>query len=49
MGSDYRVVIIEDASRFARDLMTQELGILSLQSPARSPGSGRAALAREGG
>ena len=25
-----RVVIIEDASRFARDLMTQELGILSL-------------------
>ena len=25
-----RTVIIEDASRFARDLMTQELGILSL-------------------
>ena len=25
-----RVVLIEDASRFARDLMTQELGILSL-------------------
>ena len=25
-----RTVIVEDASRFARDLMTQELGILSL-------------------
>jgi DNA invertase Pin-like site-specific DNA recombinase len=25
-----RVVLVEDASRFARDLMTQELGILSL-------------------
>ena len=25
-----RVVLIEDASRFARELMTQELGILSL-------------------
>ena len=29
-GNGVRVVIIEDASRFARDLMTQELGILSL-------------------
>ena len=28
-GNGVRVVIIEDASRFARDLMTQELGILS--------------------
>ena len=29
-GNGVRVVIIEDASRFARDLMTQELGILTL-------------------
>jgi DNA invertase Pin-like site-specific DNA recombinase len=29
-GNGVRVVIIEDASRFACDLMTQELGILSL-------------------
>lgn len=29
-GNGVRVVIIEDATRFARDLMTQELGILSL-------------------
>jgi DNA invertase Pin-like site-specific DNA recombinase len=29
-GNGVRVVIVEDASRFARDLMTQELGILSL-------------------
>ena len=29
-GNGVRVVLIEDASRFARDLMTQELGILSL-------------------
>jgi DNA invertase Pin-like site-specific DNA recombinase len=29
-GNGVRVVIIEDASRFGRDLMTQELGILSL-------------------
>jgi len=29
-GNGVRVVIIEDSSRFARDLMTQELGILSL-------------------
>jgi DNA invertase Pin-like site-specific DNA recombinase len=28
--SGVRVVIVEDASRFARDLMTQELGILAL-------------------
>jgi DNA invertase Pin-like site-specific DNA recombinase len=29
-GNGVRVVIVEDASRFARDLVTQELGILSL-------------------
>ena len=29
-GNGVKIVIIEDASRFARDLMTQELGILSL-------------------
>ncbi len=29
-GNGVRVVLIEDATRFARDLMTQELGILSL-------------------
>jgi hypothetical protein len=29
-GNGVRVVIIEDASRFARDLVTQELGILAL-------------------
>jgi len=29
-GNGVRVVIVEDASRFARDLLTQELGILSL-------------------
>src|SRR5271169_1434385 len=29
-GNGYRVVIVEDASRFARDLVTQELGILVL-------------------
>ena len=29
-GNGVRTVIIEDATRFARDLMTQELGILSL-------------------
>jgi DNA invertase Pin-like site-specific DNA recombinase len=29
-GNGVRVVIIEDASRFARELMTQELGILAL-------------------
>ena len=31
-GNGVRTVIVEDASRFARDLMTQELGILSLIS-----------------
>lgn len=30
-GNGVRVVIVEDASRFARDLMTQELGIISLE------------------
>ena len=29
-GNGVRTVIVEDASRFARDLVTQELGILSL-------------------
>jgi hypothetical protein len=29
-GNGIRTVIVEDASRFARDLMTQELGILAL-------------------
>ena len=29
-GNGVRVVIVEDASRFARDLLTQELGLLSL-------------------
>jgi DNA invertase Pin-like site-specific DNA recombinase len=29
-GNGVRVVIVEDASRFARELITQELGILSL-------------------
>ena len=29
-GNGVRTVIVEDASRFARDLMTQELGIVSL-------------------
>lgn len=29
-GNGVRVVIVEDASRFARDLVTQELGILAL-------------------
>ena len=29
-GNGVRVLIVEDASRFARDLMTQELGLLSL-------------------
>jgi len=29
-GNGVRVVIVEDASRFARELMTQELGILAL-------------------
>jgi DNA invertase Pin-like site-specific DNA recombinase len=29
-GNGVRVVVVEDASRFARKLMTQELGILSL-------------------
>jgi DNA invertase Pin-like site-specific DNA recombinase len=29
-GNGVRIVIVEDASRFARDLVTQELGILSL-------------------
>src|SRR4051812_17825314 len=29
-GNGVRVVIIEDASRFARDLLTQELGIIAL-------------------
>ena len=29
-GNGVRIVIIEDASRFARELMTQELGILTL-------------------
>jgi DNA invertase Pin-like site-specific DNA recombinase len=29
-GNGVRVVIVEDATRFARDLVTQELGILSL-------------------
>jgi DNA invertase Pin-like site-specific DNA recombinase len=29
-GNGVRVVIVEDASRFARDLITQELGILAL-------------------
>jgi DNA invertase Pin-like site-specific DNA recombinase len=31
-GNGVRVVIVEDASRFARELMTQELGILALIS-----------------
>lgn len=30
-GNGVRTVIVEDASRFARDLMTQELGVLMLQ------------------
>ncbi|HZH52728.1 MAG TPA: recombinase family protein [Microvirga sp.] len=29
-GNGVRIVIVEDASRFARDLVTQELGILAL-------------------
>lgn len=29
-GNGVRVVLVEDASRFARDLITQELGILAL-------------------
>ena len=29
-GNGVRVVLVEDASRFARDLVTQELGILAL-------------------
>jgi DNA invertase Pin-like site-specific DNA recombinase len=29
-GNGVHTVIVEDASRFARDLMTQELGIVSL-------------------
>src|SRR5215813_11492664 len=29
-GNGVRIVIVEDASRFARDLITQELGILAL-------------------
>ncbi len=29
-GNDVRTVIVEDGSRFARDLMTQELGLLAL-------------------
>ena len=29
-GNGVRTIIVEDASRFARDLMTQELGIVSL-------------------
>jgi DNA invertase Pin-like site-specific DNA recombinase len=29
-GNGVRLVLVEDASRFARDLMTQELGILAL-------------------
>jgi DNA invertase Pin-like site-specific DNA recombinase len=29
-GNGVRVVIVEDASRFARDLVTQELGVLAL-------------------
>lgn len=29
-GNGVRTVIVEDASRFARDLMTQELGIMAL-------------------
>src|SRR3954454_16364036 len=29
-GNGVRIVIVEDASRFARELMTQELGILAL-------------------
>jgi DNA invertase Pin-like site-specific DNA recombinase len=29
-GNGVRIVIIEDASRFARDLVTQELGVLAL-------------------
>src|SRR5215212_6640043 len=29
-GNGVRVVIVEDASRFARELMTQELGIIAL-------------------
>lgn len=31
-GNGVRVVLVEDASRFARDLVTQELGLLSLIS-----------------
>ena len=29
-GNGVRIVIVEDASRFARELMTQELGIIAL-------------------
>src|SRR5882757_3356215 len=29
-GNGVRIVVVEDASRFARDLMTQELGIIAL-------------------
>jgi DNA invertase Pin-like site-specific DNA recombinase len=29
-GNGVRTVVVEDASRFARDLITQELGILAL-------------------
>lgn len=29
-GNEVRTFIVEDASRFARELMTQELGILAL-------------------
>ena len=35
-GNGVRTVIVEDASRFARELMTQELGILALIQRADS-------------
>lgn len=32
-GNGVRTVIVEDASRFARELMTQELGIFGVNQP----------------
>jgi DNA invertase Pin-like site-specific DNA recombinase len=34
-GNGIRTVLVEDASRFARDLVTQELGILLLEASSR--------------
>jgi hypothetical protein len=37
-GNGVRTVVVEDASRFARELVTQELGIIALKTvPTRSP------------